>query len=667
MKNLLRCLLSVCLLVCSISVYSQTKVQDLTNTTTPASTDILYVVINPSSTPADRKLTIDNLFKSRNGNQSVTAYASLAAAVSAIGSTQATIEIPATTTVSSTLTSPANIALSFTGTGIVSVSSGQTLTVNGSISAPVRQIFTGSGTVRFGQNISAAFPQWFGAKSDGSTNDFTAISAALGSLTVANGVVDFPPGVYMTGTKLQPASNVTLRGAGRKASIIKSTAGFNSNDPLISVASKSHVSIIDLGLDSTSTIVRAVHFSASSHCTIERCWTGTGFNWDIFIGEQSTYCQVINCVLQGTSGGFMNVEINGSSYNAVINSMLLNSSGNAVEIYHPGNAHPTWIPTGNKIIGCHIEGTTAGGIFPAGDYATVIEDNTIINCADSGILPNVSEDGTTKSIGGSIIGNKVLDCGGTSDSGIVLPSGALGWTVKGNFVKGSGNHGIDVFADFTEISGNFVYLNRGNGITIQGTYNSILGNRAINNSVAGAGSNYGIQIATASNMVSGNTASDNRGTKLQDYGLVVTGNDNDIGHNILTGNLSGTLFDAGSNNRQVHLSPSSAGSEVYAVDSASGATLSVANNATGSPFGSSTHFSGQLLVFDPSVSGALGVFAVGGGVALIGESLSGNFSTTAGSSSKINVYIDSGVVKIENKKGSTITFRVMAFRSHNSI
>lgn len=157
-----------------------TKLRDLNVTTSPAPPDLLYVVISPDSAPADRKVTVDSLFKARTGNNNVLAYASLAAAVTAIGANVATVEIPTTAAITSSLTVPSNITLLFSGPGKVSVSSGQILTINGGLQAPInRQIFTGSGSVRFGGNVPAAYPQWFGAVMNGTIDDASAAQKAI--------------------------------------------------------------------------------------------------------------------------------------------------------------------------------------------------------------------------------------------------------------------------------------------------------------------------------------------------------------------------------------------------------------------------------------------------------------------------------------------------------
>lgn len=193
---------------------------DKTEATSVSQTDAaVYAVINRTTTPADRWMQPANFFKARTGNESVLGYASLSAAVTAIGATQATIEIPATTTVSATLTIPSNITLLFIGQGMISVASAQTLTVNGPVQAPLRQVFTGTGTVKFGGRVALAYPEWFGAAGDNSTDDQAAIQKAIDAFKDTGiehhpGVVEFTGGYAVGSTVLITGNSVTLRGPG---------------------------------------------------------------------------------------------------------------------------------------------------------------------------------------------------------------------------------------------------------------------------------------------------------------------------------------------------------------------------------------------------------------------------------------------------------------------
>lgn len=148
-----------------------------------------------------------------------TAYASLSAAVTAIGSTVSTLRIAtplfpngATATVPSTLT------LEFVGNGSLNITTGQTVTIQSDTSQwPIRKIFNnataGLGEVLFTGNrrMDLIYPQWWGAIGDDSTDCAPAFQAML-RIVEYNGSINgarffIPPGVYRIGTGLTYEGN----------------------------------------------------------------------------------------------------------------------------------------------------------------------------------------------------------------------------------------------------------------------------------------------------------------------------------------------------------------------------------------------------------------------------------------------------------------------------
>lgn len=201
---------------------------DKTQTTSVSQTDsAIYVVNSRTTTPVDRWETPGDFHKNRTGNDSVLAFASLSAAITAIGVTEATIEIPATTTVSTSLSSPTNVTICFTGPGQISVASGQQLVIHGSIQAPIRQIFSGTGTVKFGGRVCDAFPEWFGATGNNSTDDAAAIQKAIDAFK-DTGVQHHPGRVYLNAGY---AIGSTLLITGNSVRLIGSGWGVQNDDP----------------------------------------------------------------------------------------------------------------------------------------------------------------------------------------------------------------------------------------------------------------------------------------------------------------------------------------------------------------------------------------------------------------------------------------------------
>lgn len=79
---------------------------------------------------------------------------------------------------------------------IYSVSSGKTLTINGSFDVGQYQIFSGTGAVTFSGNVKEVYPEWFGAQGDGVTNDRNAINDAFISIEQNGGTLVFSPKTY---------------------------------------------------------------------------------------------------------------------------------------------------------------------------------------------------------------------------------------------------------------------------------------------------------------------------------------------------------------------------------------------------------------------------------------------------------------------------------------
>lgn len=106
-------------------------------------------------------------------------YATLNAAITAIGGNVRTLLINTVMTCNANVTCPSNVHLLFRGLGQISVNTGVTLTISGAVEArPSKQIFAGSGTVVLAA-WQFAYPAWFGAVGDGTTDDAAALQDFL--------------------------------------------------------------------------------------------------------------------------------------------------------------------------------------------------------------------------------------------------------------------------------------------------------------------------------------------------------------------------------------------------------------------------------------------------------------------------------------------------------
>jgi hypothetical protein len=155
----------------------------------------------------------------------VRAYASLSAAVSAIGTSEKTLLISNAQTISSNLTIPSNISLLVLKGGKINISSG-TIIIKGVFSAGIYQVFAcqGDSEVHFGiGSVKEVYPQWFGAVGDG-TNDTMAFKKALASIS-RGGKMFIPSGNYKLIDELFVPSGVTIEGV--SGTYYRDNAGVN--------------------------------------------------------------------------------------------------------------------------------------------------------------------------------------------------------------------------------------------------------------------------------------------------------------------------------------------------------------------------------------------------------------------------------------------------------
>ena len=110
----------------------------------------------------------------------------LATAISDIGSTETTLWIDKSISVTEDATIPSTLTLKFLHGGDLNVSATKTVTVNGGIEAGRYKIFTGAGDVVISQ---PALVEWYGAVRDGATSDDAAFQKAA----------DNAPGMILTG------------------------------------------------------------------------------------------------------------------------------------------------------------------------------------------------------------------------------------------------------------------------------------------------------------------------------------------------------------------------------------------------------------------------------------------------------------------------------------
>jgi len=119
---------------------------------------------------------------------------------------------------------PKNITLKFTKNGYFLIPKGNTVKVQGYLEAPLQQIFYGEGAVLVKNSSREVYPQWWGAKGDGVSDDTLAIQKSVDALSVVGGTVYFEPGKYPA-RDLALYSNIRLTGSKEGEAILSHISG----------------------------------------------------------------------------------------------------------------------------------------------------------------------------------------------------------------------------------------------------------------------------------------------------------------------------------------------------------------------------------------------------------------------------------------------------------
>jgi Pectate lyase superfamily protein len=154
-------------------------------------------------------------------------FPSLAEAIKAIGTEKAVLMIRLEQPIRANLRVPANITLQFFPRAFLNIASDVTVTIDGTLHAGLFQIFSGPGTVTLSGPLIQAYPQWWGGRGDGITDDTLAIQKAINSarnIYLSNGTYVIgkitPANTYLENKLLTLRSNISISGNGR-TSVLK--------------------------------------------------------------------------------------------------------------------------------------------------------------------------------------------------------------------------------------------------------------------------------------------------------------------------------------------------------------------------------------------------------------------------------------------------------------
>jgi len=453
---------------------------------------------------------------------------------------------PGTWTITDDLTITSNITMVLPPGTVFSITAGKTLTINGPFKSGLYQVFSGSGSVAFGNFVKKVYPEWWGENTTPGTTDMTAeIQAAIDSVG-DDAITYFSPTSYLISDVIDvdQGSNVSLIGESG-AEIILSVAdkdGFN--------ITQNNVTVRNLTMEGEGTYVtsgssgKSLIVTSGDHTIIRDCYLKEPEQRGIEI--TGDYAVIEDNVIEG------------GDYFA--DAGAIGSDRQHYGIYLASGADYAKI-TGNKIIpnsdanaGVVIQGITNSS------YAqdARVQNNYVKNAWDHGIYLVVEN---------SVISqNVVVGCG------IKTGMRVSGTSVKGNVISGNsvdvndltrplaGDDGIILInPKWTVVINNTVRRTADSGIAVSCaspyvvSHNSIVGN-VIDNVRDGAGSDsagIGIDDSNitifAHNVISGNVISDigddTDGTQAAIY-INVADNANHIG-NVITGNTIDTSQENG--------------------------------------------------------------------------------------------------------------------------
>jgi lysophospholipase L1-like esterase len=404
-------------------------------------------------------------------------------------------------------------ALASPAGGSLTVKTGVTLTLNGTVLAPLAQVFVlqGTGAVVIGPNTSNVYVEWFGAKGDNTADDTTAIQNTINA--VSNGTVRFAAKTYKTSSVLTIThSYENLIGAGFGVNIGAVGAGVGG-------------SIIS----DTATTGDVIKLNGGG---TGNCGTGGIFSNRIeFLHIIRVTAATAGTGVNTTNGCF--VQINNVTSEDSLSNFYLAGSGNTLLQNDVAFYNTT---TGSIAgIGFNVDCTAAANASTRIKYGSVIGRGItgIIGLSAHGILADLFVDDFETAVVGTGVNIAAVGCSGPACAEdihlnhLVLDVNAVaGVTVSGITNGGSGNRPSALIHD--------AYINTngsgGIGVDIESSAGVAVTDSVIQSTGAGG---IGVKIAGGS----ANTVS---GTKFDQtpFGLSITSTNNVLTNNVFEGSAA---------------------------------------------------------------------------------------------------------------------------------
>lgn len=344
----------------------------------------------------------------------------------------------------------------------------------------------------------------FGAIGDGTTDDTTAIQAAINS----GYPVLIPQGTFIC-DKITLLSNSMIIGYG-PSSILK-IKGSSVNTTFITIANKSFITIkgitIDGNLTNQTTVMTAIDANTSGNIVIEGCYIhdvkGNGINF-----ASCSNNKVVNnrLVTLGNTGGIGVTFGTGGSIGGTPSNYNLCALNYIDSTYHDG-IYIDLNSAFNSAVGNVILNAGRYGIIMDQSPDNIISDNIIKDCDSISIL-STNSTGDGQSSRNKVVNNKIYSSYGVAIQVDGHDGYVQGNVVQGNSIYNSNDKGIFINKSWHTIcSNNSITLSKLDGIYVSDSdYSAIVGNVVINSGQLTNNTYYDIYIGgdTNWNTVTGN-------------------------------------------------------------------------------------------------------------------------------------------------------------------
>jgi len=456
-------------------------------------------------------------------------YATLADALTAYGSGPGTFTIGCPLLASANATFPANTTVKFERAGYLFCNTnGVTLSMAGPISAPLRAIFALSNgcIVAPSSNATATlYPQWWGVKGDGSTDNAANLQLAVTALSTGS-TLYFPCGDYRTSSAITIAATdrVRITGAGSCAVIQNDTSNVG-------------IFFVTAGAD----LLEIDHLKLVSTGTLSALGRGL-----IYLNPAGVSTPIKNA-------SFHHLWLAGGSTSGISGNCLTDSIIEGNFFYNDGNAYGEHglylsnagcVSTRVIITANYFWNTTAGnsaGISMRQLEYSTITSNTVVGWKYN-LLPLTDTAGPSRNVR---MAHNLLIGAGTDGINFFADGGVDALTelaVVSNLITGAGRNGlrIEIVATRCTISENDIVSNGASGLYLYTTTNShFAGNRIQDNDAnsdgAGGSDSAGIYLAenNVGNTFTHNTVNVSNVSFYQKYGISI-GSSGNTGNYFLT-------------------------------------------------------------------------------------------------------------------------------------